>query len=91
MIWTRRCDLLGIDVPVVQPRFGPWPSLEVPAAVSNAGAVVGSLGTRPRTFDEILRRLVAGAGEALRSQPAPPHRQPQPQPPAWAPSSSAAG
>ena len=52
MIWTRRCDLLGIDVPVVQPRFGPWPSLEVPAAVSNAGAGVGSIGTRLRTFDE---------------------------------------
>ena len=54
MIRTPLCDLLGIDVPVIQAPFGPWPSLELSAAVSNAGGL-GSLGTALRSLDDLRR------------------------------------
>ena len=41
---TPLCDLLGIDVPVVQASLGPWSRPELTAAVSNAGGL-GTLGT----------------------------------------------
>ncbi|MGH3365796.1 MAG: NAD(P)H-dependent flavin oxidoreductase [Nocardioidaceae bacterium] len=56
---TSLCDLLGIDVPIVCAPFGPWPEVALAAAVSNAGGL-GSIGTAPRSVDEIkndIRRL----------------------------------
>lgn len=54
-IRTRLCDLLGIDVPIVQAPIGCVPALA--AAVSEAGA----LGTLPLSWrsDEQIRRAVA--------------------------------
>ena len=43
-IRTPLCDLLSIDVPIICAPFGPWPQVELAAAVSEAGAL-GSLGT----------------------------------------------
>jgi enoyl-[acyl-carrier protein] reductase II len=58
MIRTPLCDLLGVDVPVIQAPFGPWPSLELAAAVSNAGGL-GSLGTSLRPLDVLRREWTA--------------------------------
>jgi len=44
MFRTRLTDLLGITVPVIGAPFGPWPQVEVAAAVCAAGGL-GSLGT----------------------------------------------
>jgi enoyl-[acyl-carrier protein] reductase II len=44
MIHTPACDVLGIDVPIVQGSFGPWTNAELSAAVSAAGGL-GSVGT----------------------------------------------
>jgi enoyl-[acyl-carrier protein] reductase II len=52
MLRTAFCDLLGIDVPVVQASLGPWSSPELTAAVSNAGAL-GSLGTALRSPQQV--------------------------------------
>src|SRR6266508_2448044 len=44
MLRTLLCDLLGIEYPIIQASIGPWSSVELAAAVSNAGGL-GSLGT----------------------------------------------
>lgn len=44
MLRTPLCDLLGIESPIIQGPFGPWSSVELVVAVSNAGGL-GSLGT----------------------------------------------
>jgi enoyl-[acyl-carrier protein] reductase II len=44
MLYTPLCDLLGIEFPIIQGSFGPWSSVELVSAVSNAGGL-GSLGT----------------------------------------------
>jgi len=44
VLHTPLCDLLGIEVPIIQASLGPWSSVELAAAVSNAGGA-GSLGT----------------------------------------------
>jgi enoyl-[acyl-carrier protein] reductase II len=44
MLRTPLCDLLGIESPIIQGSLGPWSSVELAAAVSNAGGL-GSLGT----------------------------------------------
>lgn len=44
MIRTRACEVLGVDVPIVQGSFGPWTNAELSAAVSAAGGL-GSVGT----------------------------------------------
>lgn len=49
---TSVCDLLGIDVPIFQGPFGPWPVIELAAAVSNAGGL-GSLGTALRSVAQL--------------------------------------
>lgn len=58
MLRTPLCDLLGIDVPIVQASLGPWTSVELVAAVSNAGAL-GSIGSAlwsaEKLKSEILR------------------------------------
>jgi enoyl-[acyl-carrier protein] reductase II len=56
MLRTPLCDLLGIDVPVIQASLGPWTSVELTAAVSNAGAM-GSLGTALRSPERIRTEI----------------------------------
>ena len=56
MLRTPFCDLVGIETPIVQASFGPWSSVEITAAVSNAGAL-GSYGTAMRPF-EVIRQDV---------------------------------
>jgi nitronate monooxygenase/enoyl-[acyl-carrier protein] reductase II len=58
---TALCELIGIDVPIVQAPLGPWNTVKLAAAVSNAGAL-GSLATNLRsaeTVREEMRRLRA--------------------------------
>jgi NAD(P)H-dependent flavin oxidoreductase YrpB (nitropropane dioxygenase family) len=59
VVRTRFCDLLGIEVPVVQASLGPWSTPELVAAVSNTGAV-GTLGTvlrPPHVVRDQIRRV----------------------------------
>lgn len=64
MLRTRLCDLLGIDVPVIQAGMSIFTSPALAAAVSNAGGL-GSLGAwqrrLPRLRDDLddLRRLTS--------------------------------
>jgi enoyl-[acyl-carrier protein] reductase II len=44
MLHTTLCDLLGIEIPIIQASLGPWSTPKLTAAVSNSGAI-GSLGT----------------------------------------------
>jgi enoyl-[acyl-carrier protein] reductase II len=44
VLQTPVCDVLGVDVPIVQGSFGPWTNAELSAAVSAAGGL-GSVGT----------------------------------------------
>lgn len=66
MLRTPLCDLLGVDVPVVQASLGPWSSPELAAAVSNAGAL-GSLGTSLRSPEQV--RADIDATRALTERP----------------------
>ena len=43
MLRTRLCEILRIEVPIIQAGMGPWSPPELAAAASNAGAL-GSLG-----------------------------------------------
>jgi enoyl-[acyl-carrier protein] reductase II len=56
MLRTAVCDLLGVDVPIVQGAIAPFTSPELVAAVSNAGGL-GSLGTALWPLDEVQRAL----------------------------------
>ncbi len=57
MLRTAICDLLKIDVPIIQAGMGSgFTSAELAAAVSNAGAL-GSLGTGNRPTDDVRRQL----------------------------------
>ena len=56
MIRTKLCELLDIEVPIVQAGMGPFTSAELVAAVSNAGAL-GSLGAANRPVDDLRRQL----------------------------------
>ena len=67
MIRTPLCDVLGADVPVIQAPLGPWPSLELSVAVSNAGGL-GSLGTALRPLAD-LRREWAEMAERTGGRP----------------------
>lgn len=56
---TRVCDVLGIDVPIVQAGMSTFTSAELVAAVSNAGGL-GILGALLRPVDELrseIRRI----------------------------------
>lgn len=44
MLHTRLCEVLRIDAPIICAPFGPWPEVELAAAVCGAGGL-GSLGT----------------------------------------------
>jgi enoyl-[acyl-carrier protein] reductase II len=57
VIRTPVCDLLGIDVPIIQAGMGPFGSgAELAAAVSNAGAL-GTLGAALRPMDDFERQV----------------------------------
>ena len=56
MIRTQVCELLDIEIPIVQAGMGPFTSAELVAAVTNAGAL-GSLGTFSRPVDDLRRQL----------------------------------
>jgi nitronate monooxygenase/enoyl-[acyl-carrier protein] reductase II len=49
---TSLCGLLGIDAPVIQASIGPWTTVELSAAVSEAGGL-GSLGSALRSADQV--------------------------------------
>ena len=53
MLRTKFCDLVGIEVPVVQAGMSIYTSAELAAAVSNAGGL-GSLGVWQRSMDLLL-------------------------------------
>ena len=61
MLRTRLCDLLGIELPIIQAAIAPYTSGELAAAVSNAGGL-GSIGTALRPVED-LRRQVARTRE----------------------------
>lgn len=52
MLRTHLCDLLGIEVPIVQAPMGPVTSAELVAAVCNAGGL-GSLGGVERSAEQL--------------------------------------
>jgi nitronate monooxygenase/enoyl-[acyl-carrier protein] reductase II len=56
VIRTQLCDLLDIEIPIVQAGMGPFTSAELVAAVTNAGAL-GSLGSASRPVDDLRRQL----------------------------------
>jgi enoyl-[acyl-carrier protein] reductase II len=56
MIRTPFCDLIGIDIPLIQAPMAPWTTPELVAAVSNAGAL-GSCATGLRTFDQVRDQI----------------------------------
>jgi nitronate monooxygenase/enoyl-[acyl-carrier protein] reductase II len=53
---TALCDLLGIDHPVIQASIGPWSSVALTAAVSEAGGI-GSLGTALMSPEQIADQI----------------------------------
>jgi nitronate monooxygenase/enoyl-[acyl-carrier protein] reductase II len=70
MLRTPLCDLLGIDVPIMQASLGPWPAVELVAAVSNAGGL-GTIGAVLQSAAQIrqqiarVRELVGGRAFAV--------------------------
>jgi enoyl-[acyl-carrier protein] reductase II len=57
MLRTPLCDLLGITYPIIQAAIGPWSSVELSAAVSNAGGL-GSLGTALLSAEKLQSQIV---------------------------------
>ena len=56
MIHTGVCNLLGIEIPIIQAGMGVFTSAELAAAVSNAGGL-GSLGATARTVADFRAQL----------------------------------
>lgn len=56
MLRTRLCELLGIEHPIIQASLGPWTSVELSAAVSNAGGL-GSLGTTLKGAEDFKEQI----------------------------------
>lgn len=56
MLHTPLCDLLGIEIPIIQAGMGMGSSAELAVAVSNAGGL-GSLGCFRRPPDDLERQL----------------------------------
>ena len=56
MLRTPLCDLLGIEVPVIQAGMSIYTSAELVIAVSNAGGL-GSLGCWRRPPEDLARQL----------------------------------
>src|SRR3954468_15364637 len=68
---TELTRLLGVEAPIVQGSFGPWTSVALSAAVSEAGGL-GWVGTAVLDADRVTRMIAAmrGArGPAVRRQP----------------------
>lgn len=53
---TALCALLGIEHPVIQASLGPWSSVALAAAVSEAGGI-GSLGTALMSPEQVARQI----------------------------------
>lgn len=56
MLHTPLCDLLGIEVPVIQVPIIPYTSAQLVAAVSNAGGL-GSICTALQSIDDVKRQV----------------------------------
>ncbi len=56
MLHTQLCDLFNITHPIIQASLGPWSSVDLAAAVSNAGGL-GSLGTAMLSAGKLKRDL----------------------------------
>ena len=56
MLHTPLCDLLSIDIPIVQAPIAPYTSPQLVAAVSNAGGL-GNVGTALQSFDTVRRQV----------------------------------
>jgi enoyl-[acyl-carrier protein] reductase II len=56
MLHTPLCDLVGIEVPVVQAGMSIFTSAGLAAAVSNAGGL-GSLGVWQRSAEQLRREV----------------------------------
>ena len=56
MLNTSLCKRVGIEHPVIQASLGPWTSVELSAAVSNAGGL-GSIGTALKSASEVEQLL----------------------------------
>jgi NAD(P)H-dependent flavin oxidoreductase YrpB (nitropropane dioxygenase family) len=56
---TPVCDLLGIDIPILQAGMSTYTSPELVAAVSNAGGlgIIGGLGRTPQDLSEEIARV----------------------------------
>jgi NAD(P)H-dependent flavin oxidoreductase YrpB (nitropropane dioxygenase family) len=63
---TRLCEVLGIDLPILQAGMSTYTSAELVAAVSNAGGlgIIGALGRSPDDLRDEIRRV-----RALTSRP----------------------
>jgi enoyl-[acyl-carrier protein] reductase II len=53
---TALCDLLAIEHPVIQASLGPWSSVALTAAVSEAGGI-GSLGTALLSAEQVVDQI----------------------------------
>jgi enoyl-[acyl-carrier protein] reductase II len=53
---TAICELLGIEHPVIQASLGPWTSVALTAAVSQAGGI-GSLGTALLSPEQVVDQI----------------------------------
>ena len=56
MLHTPLCDLLGIEVPIIQAPIAPYTSAQLVAAVSNAGGL-GSIGTALQSIDDVKKQV----------------------------------
>jgi enoyl-[acyl-carrier protein] reductase II len=56
MLRTPFCELVGIDVPIIQAPMTPWTTPELVAAVSNAGGL-GSYATGRRSLQQVVADL----------------------------------
>lgn len=56
MLWTRFCELLEIQVPVLQAAIAPYTPPELVAAVSNAGAL-GTVSTGFQSIDQVRSNI----------------------------------
>src|SRR5438445_12175127 len=66
MLHTALCDLLRMDLPIIQGAFGPWSSPRLSAAISNAGGL-GNLGTAMRSPTRIREDVARLRGMTARS------------------------
>ena len=56
MLHAPLCDLLGIEVPIIQAPIAPYTSAQLVAAVSNAGGL-GSIGAALQSIDDFKKQV----------------------------------